>query len=63
MISVRHNSRKHLDFAGVRLQVYVLFFPLQLLHSLSIRELLYVSGYTGTCVTVTIPTEDSEAPN
>jgi len=53
----------NLDFAGVRLQVYILFFPLQLLHSLFIGELFYVSGYTGTCVTVTIRTEDSEATN
>jgi hypothetical protein len=63
MFSVRHNSQKHLDFAGVRLQVCIVNFSLLLLHSLFICELFYVSGYTGTCVTVTIRMEDSEATN
>lgn len=63
MFSVRPNSRKLLDFARVRLQVCNLFFPLLLLPSLFICELFYVSGYTGTCVTVTLRTEDSEATN
>jgi hypothetical protein len=63
MVSVRHNGRKHLDFACVRLQVCIIYFSLLLLHSMFISELFYVSGYTRTCVTVTTRTKDSEATN
>jgi hypothetical protein len=62
-ITIVFSVRHYLDFAVVLLQVGIVFFPSLFLCSLFIRELFYVTGYTGTCVTMTIRTKDSEDTN